>query len=328
MLSRVAKIALTAAVLIVLIVLVGCGDDTSPAKVDEPLEVTLENAGRFPVGIDVQHSPDAVRAIVYGPSGSDYSWVYDTTVSTLGNSVTIVEFGAYCRSGDQWTLCPGGYGRRTAAAFARFYASPGALLVPGEAYTDKMNRSGSASLHPWCVRWVFVGRDAEGGGVRGEATVELLGECPEEELGQPDLSGITFTADICECAAYSHCYAVELLASPLARLRWYDQNSGVVVHTYAETVVALSGSDQWVIQRLLADWPSYETCYDFAPPYMWPYTFARLCRSTPGGADSIFIATLDRPTDPPVPERLHEGIQDVGRLFWRNLCLPESSRAR
>ncbi len=134
------------------------------------------NVAGFSTGIEVVHEPAFVRATTGGPSGEPYTWVYKTTVRSLGGPVALKEFRAYCWENDAWVFSNYTGKPFTAKHFEEWYSCKDAILLPGEKYSDPRNWSGRAVLHHSKTKWVFVGVGPEGNEVRGEAIVELLGE--------------------------------------------------------------------------------------------------------------------------------------------------------
>jgi len=235
----------------------GCSDDCIRQRVEPPTEISLENADSFPMGLEVIISPDSVAAIVYGPSMDEYTWIYDASVSSIEDTVTVVEYGIYCETGDEWQLCTQQGTALPATTFASQYSCPGAVLKPGATYTDERIWHGASALQEWRVKWVFVGRHADGHGVRGERIVKLQQSCPEEDIGPPDLSGVTFLAWTCATALESHCREIYVHSVPLATARGFSTYYGDTLGTPIRVDLELPSNDQWVIHRLLANWNNY-----------------------------------------------------------------------
>jgi hypothetical protein len=154
----------------------GNGSASSPVWRFTTGEVTLDNAIFYPTGLEVVHTPSSVTAMEAGPSGLAYSWVFQTTVRAVAGFVTVKAFGCYTLSGHNWIL--GNYTGApfTGADFASWYSCPDSVVVPSQSYSDPSNWAGSSGLEHWRGLWVYVGRDASGQPVKGQAVVELLGE--------------------------------------------------------------------------------------------------------------------------------------------------------
>lgn len=151
----------------------------------EQESVAAPEAGRklgelasLPEGLAVAHSPDPVHATLFPPSLSGVQWAHDTTVSSRVGPVTLVEYGYFVERNGRWEWP---YGEEvpytyTAGDFADRYGCPGAELKPGESYTDAQNRSVIDCVPEQRVKWYFIGQDAHGRPVKGEAVVTMLAE--------------------------------------------------------------------------------------------------------------------------------------------------------
>lgn len=138
----------------------------------------LDELASLPEGLVVTNTPDPVFATLYSPSLSGVQWKHSTTVSSKVGPVTIVEFGYFVERNGQWELP---YGTEvpytyTSSDFAKMYDCPSSELKPGESYTDARNRSVIDCVPEQVVRWYFIGLDAKGNRVKGEADVKLLAE--------------------------------------------------------------------------------------------------------------------------------------------------------
>ncbi len=126
----------------------------------------------------VTHSPDPVLATLCTPSLSGVQWKHSTTVSSIVGPVKIIEFGYFVERNGRWEVpygveVPYAY---TSSDFAKKYDCPGSELRPGESYSDVSNRSVIDCVPEQLVRWYFIGLDAKGNRVKGEADVKLLAE--------------------------------------------------------------------------------------------------------------------------------------------------------
>lgn len=133
--------------------------------------IKLDELASLPQGLAVVHAPEAVQDKTMGPAGA--KWRHSTTVASTVGPVTIVEFGCLALEGGRWTLATVSRAPYTADDFAAWYGCPDAMLESGRTYTDASNFSpGTASPEP-VIRWYFIGVDAEGRRVKGEADVTL-----------------------------------------------------------------------------------------------------------------------------------------------------------
>ncbi len=145
----------------------------------------LDELASLPEGLAVTHTPDPVLATLHTPSLSGVQWKHSTTVSSKAGPVTIIEFGYFVERNGQWDLpygaeVPYSY---TSGDFAKMYECPSSEMKPGESYTDAWNRSVIDCVPEQFVRWYFIGVDAKGNRVKGEANVKLLAE------HSPDVQG-------------------------------------------------------------------------------------------------------------------------------------------
>jgi hypothetical protein len=146
---------------------------------DEPKAVTVEELDKLPDGIKVVHEPKTALATLTGKSErrSKYTWWYKTTVSAIDGDVTIVEFGAFVWEDGKWATGATFTGKPyTGEEFAEWYKCPKALLKKGESYSDPTNWSTAPELRAGKTRWYFIGVDAKGKRVKGEAVIELQAE--------------------------------------------------------------------------------------------------------------------------------------------------------
>lgn len=141
----------------------------------------LTELASLPEGLAVTHTPDPVLYIPHVPSLSGIQWKHSTTVVSTAGPVTIVEFGYFVERNGHWefpygTEVPHTY---SSSDFAEMYNCPGSELLPGESYTDDRNRSVIDCVPEQMAKWYFIGLDAEGNRVKGEASVKLLAELAE-----------------------------------------------------------------------------------------------------------------------------------------------------
>jgi hypothetical protein len=164
-------------VLAAVIVLAGVGasaQGNAPGPVD-PKFLELQS---LPEGLHVTHSPKSVVAQPGGRSGYRYTWLYKTTVETASETIVIEEFGAFVLRDGQWHLATFTGKPFAPADFAEWYGCPGAVIKPGHPCSDSQNWTGYQTITSDREQslWYYIGRDADGRRVKGEATVELLAE--------------------------------------------------------------------------------------------------------------------------------------------------------
>lgn len=131
----------------------------------------------FPIGIEVTHHPDPVRARRGGRSGSPFTWQFATSVRTLHEPLAVIQFGAMVLCSGEWV--PRTYTGKpfTPNDFAEWYSCPGATLIPGQTYTDPCNWYGSNQLRiAHRTKWYYIAQTAQGKQVRGEAEITSLPE--------------------------------------------------------------------------------------------------------------------------------------------------------
>ena len=145
----------------------------------------LSELALIPEGIMVFHTPDPVHYTLYSHTISGVRWQYSTTVSSMGGPVTIIEFGYFVERNGQWEFS---YGEEvpyiySSYDFAEKYNCPNSVLHSGESYTDTRNQSIIDCVPEQVVKWYFIGVDAEGKRVKGEANVKLLAELNPSKHG-------------------------------------------------------------------------------------------------------------------------------------------------
>jgi len=147
--------------------------------------VKLRELESMPVGIVVSHTPSPVRYTLNPSNVSGVEWQFSTTVSAVGGAVTIVEFGYFVERNEQWTFnyedeLPLSF---SSSDFASVFGCPKALMVPGKSYTNPENQSAIDCVPEQLVNWYFIGIDADGNRVKGEAGVKLITELDPREHG-------------------------------------------------------------------------------------------------------------------------------------------------
>ena len=129
----------------------------------------------LPEGIVVVHSPGRGVATEGGRSGFEYTWQFATTVkSSTAKRVRIVEFGAFSRVGDQWKFANFTGKPFSGDDFSEWYGAPGAMLQPGQSYTDPQNWFGGNALKESESLWYFIGLEEDGRRVKGIGTCTHL----------------------------------------------------------------------------------------------------------------------------------------------------------
>jgi hypothetical protein len=167
---RIAAIALVVGIAAV-------GSPELPA--DEPRFVTPEGLDKLPEGIKVDHEPKAALATPTGKSErrAKYTWWYKTTVAASDGDVTVVEFGAFVWQDGKWVRGGTFTGKPYSTdEFAEWYKCPKGVLRKGAPVADPTNWSSEPELRAGKMRWYFVGVDAKGKRVKGEAIIELKAE--------------------------------------------------------------------------------------------------------------------------------------------------------
>jgi hypothetical protein len=147
--------------------------------VEESPFLSVKEFEKLPKGIKVVHDPKTALATLTGKSErrAKYTWWYKTTVSAIESDVTIVEFGAHVWIDGKWA-----HGRTftgkpySAKEFEEWYKCPKAMLKKGKSYSDPTNWSSGPALEAGKMRWYFVGVDAKGRRVKGEAVIENKAE--------------------------------------------------------------------------------------------------------------------------------------------------------
>lgn len=157
----------------------GCGRPASDAGPSSRYQMIMD----LPVGIEVTHSPNPVKAVRGGRSGFAYTWLYSTSVRALKEDLTVEEFGSFMRVNGQWVFADYTGEPFTASDFADWYSCPGGRLTPGIEFSDPVNWSGSETLRPGKSLWYFIAVDASGKRWRGSSILEevaALGESKSE----------------------------------------------------------------------------------------------------------------------------------------------------
>jgi hypothetical protein len=137
-------------------------------------DLKLQELASIPQGLSVVHTPDSITDSTDGPTGP--KWAHTTTVSSDVGPVTIIEFGCLLDDGGQWRYATTNKEPYSAENFAQWYKCPNAELQTGQSYTDEANFSTGRSFPANVTKWYFIGVDAEGNKVKGEAEVAMMSE--------------------------------------------------------------------------------------------------------------------------------------------------------
>jgi hypothetical protein len=135
-------------------------------------EINLSDLDLLPIGLSVSHSPEEVKPSLFGPTGSQYT--HQTSVASTVGPVTIVEYGYLVERDGHWTHAQGMEEKFSAAEFAKFFNCPEARLEAGRTYTDEWNSSVINNRPEQLGKWYFIGVDAQGNRVKGEADIKLI----------------------------------------------------------------------------------------------------------------------------------------------------------
>jgi len=170
-----------------LILFASAGLALADQEIAEPTDARekLTELESMPMGIAVSHTPSLVRYTLNPSNVSGVEWQFSTTVSAMAGPVTIVEFGYFVERNEQWELHyenerPLSF---SAGDFASEFDCPASLMVPGKSYTNPENQSAIDCVPEQLVKWYFIGIDADGSRVKGEADIKLITELDPSEHG-------------------------------------------------------------------------------------------------------------------------------------------------
>jgi hypothetical protein len=161
---------------------------SSSQAVEESSFLSIKELEKLPKGIKVVHDPKTALATLTGRSErrAKYTWWYKTTVSAIDSDVTIVEFGALVWMNGKWINGGTFTGKPySAKEFEEWYKCPKAVLKKGKSYSDSTNWSSGPALEAGKMRWYFVGIDANGKRVKGEAVIETKAEIDSKKPIDP-----------------------------------------------------------------------------------------------------------------------------------------------
>lgn len=162
------KFLITATILMIGLSAAAAPEVFGPRDVD----VLLVDISNLPDGLTVTHTPDTVEPTLLGPGG--HEWLHRTTVTSEVGPVTIVEYGYVVEKDGYWYRAVGEEGF-SSQDFAKRFGCPEARIEAGATYTNEYTRSIKDNMPEQTARWYFIGVDAEGNKVKGEATVKLTG---------------------------------------------------------------------------------------------------------------------------------------------------------
>jgi hypothetical protein len=147
--------------------------------VKEPKAPTIEELDKLPTGLKITHKPSPALATLTGKSDrrAKYTWWYKTTVTATDDDVTIEQFGGFVLVDGKWVDPTAGvHPPYTAKELAEWYKCDGATISKGKPAVDPTNWSSFPELIAVKHRWFFIGVDAKGRRVKGEAIIELKPE--------------------------------------------------------------------------------------------------------------------------------------------------------
>jgi hypothetical protein len=140
---------------------------------DKATKAKLKELASLQTGLAVDLVPNPVRAVQWGRSGRNYTWLYRVTVTATGaDTLTITEFGALSWREGTWNDVTS----FSAAQFEDWFACPGARVVAGAPCSDPLTWVGSASLRPGRTLWYYIGVSPQGQRFKGEGVLEELAE--------------------------------------------------------------------------------------------------------------------------------------------------------
>ena len=157
---------------------------------DDPKPITIDELDKLSVGLKVVHVPNPASATETGKSErrSKYTWWFKTTVTSTGQEVKILEFGAYVWHEGKWVFANFSGKPFSPRDFAEWYSCPDGVIKQGNAYSDPTNWGSAPELAARKTRWYYIGIDGKGRRVKGEAVMELKGEIgakrPKGDFGQ------------------------------------------------------------------------------------------------------------------------------------------------
>jgi hypothetical protein len=134
----------------------------------------LEELDSLPVGLEILHAPDPAKAQEGLRTGYRYTWVYETAVRSLSGTVRIEEFGSFGWQEDRWVFSNFTGEPFNGQQFAEWYSCPNATVTETHTCADPSNWTGRSALVAGRMLWYFIGVDAQGRRVKGQAVAEQL----------------------------------------------------------------------------------------------------------------------------------------------------------
>ena len=217
--------------------LAGCNRQTAqPPPATDPKERELTS---LPVGIEVTHAPNPVKAQEGGRSGYPFTYVYRTTVKSTVKPLTVVEFGALVWQDGQWVFRTYTGKPFSGQDFAEWYACPKATLLPSQQYSDPANWSAANTAQQGKTKWYFIGVDDQGKRYKGEAIVEQTAEVAGASFTMAEGCQVANLSGVCEgysaTAADGHTVftinvSAEHIATAFLRLAELPEGGGLLHH--------------------------------------------------------------------------------------------------
>jgi hypothetical protein len=170
--------ALVAILLTLSVLSVSCSLDNGEIMTSEDIELPKELMD-LPIGIEVRHSKDKVYAEINTKDPEKrgkYKWHYSTSVKSLNEGLTVVEFGAYVLTNGSWqhnTIYDRPFNKEE---FAKWYSCLNGELIKGTEFTDLNNWSKGNNLDGDSAKslWYFIGENKNGKRFRGTAEITSI----------------------------------------------------------------------------------------------------------------------------------------------------------
>ena len=122
-------------------------------------------------GLLVNNFPTKIYATTDDDHKSMYQWKHTTSVMSLNEEMTIVEFGAYLFYNKQWNLRTTMYPKK----FDKLFDTKKGQLKKGQPYTWKDNwRTGNKIFGGWAM-WYFIAENETGERFYGVGKLETVG---------------------------------------------------------------------------------------------------------------------------------------------------------
>ena len=153
--------------------LFACSDNSS--KTDQSGDKKYQEVTKIKDGFTVTHTPEKGEAILNGPSGLKYTWVYKTSI-TSKEKVKILEFGAFVPFNGKWIFSTYTGKPFTPKDFEEWYDCPRSTLFPNKQYTDINNWTGSDVLEASESLWYYIGETESGEQVKAMGKINRIAE--------------------------------------------------------------------------------------------------------------------------------------------------------